>query len=405
MEVQFLRKLLDNDFYVANKSKVHRSLFEDDELELYDIISEAHDKYGQILTTDELFALWQDRNPVATSSVTKSIKDLTDRINEEDTISDSVASDLLNGLWQRNTGKKISQLGINLMEGKPEAFDKLLKIVDQAKQGFLPTDFGDDTSTDLALLLQLTSDENRFQFNIPGLSRRVYGIGRGEFGIFYARPETGKTAFGVSLCFGPNGFADQGRRVVYLGNEEATERTMLRAYQAYTGMTRDEIVAAPHLAKERFELIEDKVSMKNIQGWPMSEVKAYVKHKEADVVIVDQMDKVTVDGSFNSTHEKLREVYIQAREMMKECNCAGLAVSQASADAEGKTKVTPDMMEGSKTGKFAEVDLAIGIGKFPDNPDGTPETTRILTIGKNKISGWHGEVTCKIEPEISRYVD
>lgn len=405
MELQFLKKLLDNDFYTSNKSKVHRTLFEDDELELYDIISEAHDKYGQILTPDELFALWQSKNPVAQTSVVRSIKDLTDRISEEDTISDAVASDLLTGLWQRNVGKRISQLGINLMEGKPEAFDKLSTLIEKSKQGFLPTDFGEDTTKELEQLLAITSDDNRFRFNIPGLSRVVYGIGRQEFGIYFARPETGKTAFGVSLCFGPNGFAEQGRKVAYLGNEESTERTMLRAYQAYTGMTKEEIITSPHLARERFELIEDKVSMKNIQGWPMSEVKAYVKYKEADVVIVDQMDKVTVDGSFNSTHEKLREVYVQGREMMKECNCAGFAVSQASADAEGRTQLTPDMMEGSKTGKYAEADLIIGIGKFPDNPDGTPETTRILNIGKNKLSGWHGQVTCKLEQEISRYVD
>lgn len=405
MEHAFLKKLLDNDFYNANKQKVHRTLFEDAELELYDIIAESHDKYGKALTTDELFALWHDKNPVAQSSVVKSFKDLTERIESEDKISDAVASDLMTGLWQRNYGKRISQLGINLMEGKPEAFDKLLAMVEKGKDGFLPTDFGEDTTKDISVLLKLTSDENRFRFNIPGLSRRVYGIGRKEFGIYYARPETGKTAFGVSLAFAPGGFADQGLRVAYLGNEEPTERTMLRAYQAYTGMTKEEITLAPHLAKERFELIEDKVSMKSIHGWTMSDIRAYVKHIEADVVITDQLDKVTVDGSFNSTHEKLREVYVQYRALMDDCNSAGFAVSQASADAEGKVTLTPDMMEGSKTGKYAEADLIIGIGKYPDPQDGTPELTRFLNIGKNKISGWHGQITSKIEPEISRYVD
>lgn len=404
MELQFLKKILDPDFYTSNKTKLHRALFEDDALELYEIITDAHNKYGQILTPQELFGLWQNKNPIATASVTASIKDMVDRIENEDTVSDQVAADLLAGLWQRNVGKKVSQLGINLMEGRMEAFDKIIKLVEQSKNGFTPTDFGEDTTKELDILLDTVSDSKRFKFNIPTLHRHVYGLGRQEFGILFARPETGKTALAVSFIFAPGGFVDQGAKVIYLGNEERTERTMLRAYQAYTGMTKEEIINNPSLARERFELIEDKVSMRNVQGWSMSEVKAYVKHKEGDVVIVDQMDKVSVDGTFSRTDEKLREVYTQAREMMKECDCAGFAVSQASADAEGRTILTADMMEGSKTGKYAEADLIIGVGKHPDNADGTPELTRYLTVSKNKISGWHGTETCRIEPGISRYV-
>jgi hypothetical protein len=78
-----------------------------------------------------------------------------------------------------------------------------------------------------------------------------------------------------------------------------------------------------------------------------------------------------------------------------------IAISQASADAHGKTRISFDMMENSKTGKAAEADLIIGIGKHGSLD--SLDTTRVMCISKNKISGYHGEITCNIEPQLSRY--
>ena len=81
-------------------------------------------------------------------------------------------------------------------------------------------------------------------------------------------------------------------------------------------------------------------------------------------------------------------------------------MSQASNDARGKLRVSPFDMEGSKIGKFAELDLAIGIGanEQGDQPDTEPDMTRCLTIGKNKLNGWHGPIMCMLDAKVSRYV-
>jgi hypothetical protein len=63
------------------------------------------------------------------------------------------------------------------------------------------------------------------------------------------------------------------------------------------------------------------------------------------------------------------------------------------------------MMEGSKIGKAAETDLVIGIGKYDEANSGEPDPLRFLYVGKNKLNGWHGAITCKLEGEVSRYVD
>jgi K+-sensing histidine kinase KdpD len=79
-------------------------------------------------------------------------------------------------------------------------------------------------------------------------------------------------------------------------------------------------------------------------------------------------------------------------------------MSQANAEAEGSTILTFDMMENSRTGKAAEADLIIGIGKAHTDGD-TPNFMRNLNIIKNKINGWHGVVNTVLVPSKSRYVE
>jgi len=58
------------------------------------------------------------------------------------------------------------------------------------------------------------------------------------------------------------------------------------------------------------------------------------------------------------------------------------------------------MMENSKTGKAAEADVIIGVGKRSDLGEASE---RSLCISKNKITGWHGTIHCNIDDRLSRY--
>ena len=116
---------------------------------------------------------------------------------------------------------------------------------------------------------------------------------------------------------------------------------------------------------------------------------------------MDQLDKINVTGTFARTDEKLRSIYTKYREICKRHDLFGIGISQASADAEGKTNVTYAMMENSKTGKAAEADLIIGIGH--QNVVDSESTLRSLCVSKNKITGWHGRIDCVINPYLSRY--
>lgn len=179
---------------------------------------------------------------------------------------------------------------------------------------------------------------------------------------------------------------------------------MLRAISCYTGMTRDELELNVEEAREKFNGISANVIMKDIQDWTLPKIEKYINKIEPAVVVLDQGDKVTVHGQYSASHERLRELFKSLRELAKRTNVALLTVSQASADARGRTRLTAMDMEGSKIGKSAETDLIIGIAKaVNDNEDNEEDTTRFITVSKNKISGWHGTIVVNINSELSQY--
>jgi hypothetical protein len=79
-------------------------------------------------------------------------------------------------------------------------------------------------------------------------------------------------------------------------------------------------------------------------------------------------------------------------------------MSQLSADAEGRTTLNQSMMQGSRTGKAAEADLMLLIGKAA-SVEGQEEESplRHVNIVKNKLNGYHGMVNCNLDYLTARY--
>jgi hypothetical protein len=114
---------------------------------------------------------------VATNSEKADFQDLLDDIRNANAISADVASDVIAKLWQREVGREITNLGINISEGDESAMPLLQNLMERVGESYAVDDFGPPTTTDIYELLEETSDENRWQFNIRSLSRELYGIG------------------------------------------------------------------------------------------------------------------------------------------------------------------------------------------------------------------------------------
>ena len=99
----------------------------------------------------------------------------------------------------------------------------------------------------------------------------------------------------------------------------------------------------------------------------------------------------------------LKAAAIHARNISKQYDCAVIWMSQLSAEAEGRADLNQAMMEGSKTGKAAEADLMILIGKTQQAEGEEEDPIRYLNIAKNKLNGFQGKITCQLDGSRSLY--
>ena len=401
MEQQLIKLLMHREFFNANKHRVMRSMFPNELGDLYDVIMDSHTNYERDLSSQEVREIYRVSNPTATRAKRDAVAEVLYDIEQLPKIGTDVATDVLNKMWQQEIGRNIADLGLAIMEGSPEKLHDIKSLIEKSEKGFVPEDELTPVTTDVNTLLEHVDNEDCWEFNIPSLSKSVRGGKAGEFMIAFARPEIGKTAFYVSLVASPNGFCSQGANVHIITNEEPARRTMLRAVSAYTGFTEKDIYNNRSQASEKFTEISANITMIDNVDASIEWLDKYCQENTPDILVVDQLDKINVTGTFARTDEKLRSIYTKYREICKRHNLFGIGISQASADAEGKTNVTYAMMENSKTGKAAEADLIIGIGKsdVTDNDD----KRRYLTVSKNKLTGFHGRVVCNLDTEMSRY--
>jgi len=403
LDTSILKSLLKHDFYEKNKQNLNQKLFSDEIRSLFSVVETAHERYKTDLTAQELYKIWEVEHPVATKAEREDVYDLIGHVEAEPEYNEEISSDIIQRLWQRNFGKRLAVLALELAEGNPRAFSLITEAVSKHTEGFADDDLGPNTCDDFVLLAEEFDDSTRAKFPLQQLYRRVPGINKTEFGIIFATPNTGKTAFCVSLALAPGGFVDQGFKIAFLGNEEATKRTVIRAHGTCTGMTAQQMFEDPKKTREIYKArSKGLVVFKDTQDFDLDQIDRYLGREKAQIVFIDQADKVMIGGNFNASHERLRELYRRLREMAKKHDCAIFGVSQASAEADGRTRLTYTMMEGSKIGKAAEADLILGIGKQDLEED---DNLRYITCSKNKINGWHGTITCQIQPDISRYVD
>jgi replicative DNA helicase len=402
MEKQLINLLLKKEFYSKNKSKVGKTVFTNGVGSFYDTIKKAHDKYPDTdLDIDEVSLLHTDvYNPALTRAAKTNFLNLIEDIKSENIPNIDVASDILDSVYKRSLAHKIAIEATNIYNGGESNFSTIQNLIDS-----IQNEVQEDTEVvtdDIHTLIKEIDADTQYKFgDIPDLRKLVKGVGRGNLAIVFARPETGKTAFWVSLVANRNGFASQGAKVHALVNEEPAVRTQMRLISCWTGMTKDEIIDDVDKAKEEWNKIKSNVKILDTVDWDLDQMDSHCKTHKPDILIVDQLDKVSISGSFARTDEKLRAIYTGAREIAKRNDCCVVAVSQASAEAHGRTELSFDMMENSKTGKAAEADLIIGIGQ--QNTVDSESTLRTLCVSKNKITGWHGRIDCVINPFLSRY--
>jgi replicative DNA helicase len=401
IEKQMIRLMLNKKFYTQYKGVLSPTVFAGDISSLYETIQKAHEKYEDDIKVDELYSLHTAIfNPALTRAAKEKFSELIEDIREVQEPNKEIAKDIMRILSDRDLAQRIAVEATEIFNGKEANFSDITSMIDKHKS-ITDEDKVFAVTNNVDEVLDLLGMTTKWKFNIPMLKNNVGGIGGGNLMISFARPETGKTAFWISLCAGPEGFAEQGAKIHAFINEEPAIRTQMRAISCYTGMTREEIIQEKNVAQRVWSEIKDNISMFDTVDWSMDDIDSHCEKHRPDIIVIDQLDKINVTGTFARTDEKLRQIYTSAREIAKRRDCAVIAMSQASAEAHNRNSISFDQMENSKTGKAAEADLIIGIGR--NSIVDLENKIRTLCISKNKINGYHGEPVCTIRRSISRY--
>ena len=401
IEKQMIKLMLNKNFYSQYKGSISPTVFSGDISSLYDTIQKAHEKYEDNIKIGELYSLHTTVfNPALTRAAKEKFSELIEDIKEVQEPSKEIAKDIMRVLSDRDLAQRIAVESTEIFNGKDANFNDIITMIEKHKHG-LDEEKTPAVTNNVNEVLESLSVTTKWKFNIPVIKENIGGIGAGNLMIAFARPETGKTAFWVSLCAGPNGFAEQGAKIHAFINEEPAVRTQMRAISCYTGMTREEVIQDTDTAQSYWSDIKDNISMFDTVDWSMEDIDTHCEKHKPDIIIIDQLDKINVKGTYARTDEKLRQIYTATREIAKRRDCAVIAISQASADAHNRNSISFDQMENSKTGKAAEADLIIGIGRN-SNSD-LENKIRTLCVSKNKINGYHGEPVCTIRRSISRY--
>ena len=408
MELSLIRSLMDKDFYDEHRgARCPDRLFSKDVRKIKQSIDTAMDRYERTVTPAEIEALFMANNPTLTTAQKTAYSHLFQQVSKEQPMGSDVAQEVLSKLFQQVIGEDIANLRFDYVNGSKSTLEPLRQMLEQYGDDFTPHLNVEWEDIDFDTIMELNDLEARWIFNIPTLTRKVEGINAGHLIEIGARPNTGKTSFHASLVAGPNGFCDQGARVIVLCNEEGYGRVVMRYINAVSGYDKHQL-KDPQIRKkalQSFLKIKPNLMFKDATGRDMNWVESVCKSYKPDIIILDMGDKFARTAGFSRPDEALKANAIHARQIAKQQECAVFYMSQLSADAEGKVVLNQAMMEGSRTGKAAEADLMIMISKNP-TVEGQEEedNQRHINVVKNKLSGWHGIVHTDLEYKIARYV-
>ena len=407
--LEIIKALCDKDIYNEVRGQIPLSAFEREPKRIVEAIVSAQATYSKSLKLSEIQNIFFSTNSSLTTAQRDSYKLLFAKIKQTDDISLEVAKDVLQSLWRVEVGRQVSELGFSLMEGHTSSLDSLSKLIDDYASGFV-TDASpfEGINLDPQTLIDSMNVQTKWAFNVSSLAERVSGVSAGHFVVIGSRPETGKTSSHASFAMGPYGWIEQGAKVHVLCNEEPANRVALRYLSAATNKSEEELLGGGGSAING-EWKKDNLFIDRIEeAYGIDGIEAHLKENRPDILVIDMLDKVSLPDSKTITaqHEKLREIYRRTRDLATRYECAIFGYSQLSADAEGRVNLNLSMMENSRTGKAAEADLMILIGKYA-MIEGASENDprRVFNIAKNKISGWHGQINVMLDGRVARYED
>lgn len=344
-------------------------------------------------------------NYLLQDSERKELRELLDSIFSLEVNVEAVIS-LLEEHRRRSLAGDIAKMALDVEDGRSPV-DDLLSLFSQFELQEVEDTSPVTVNMNLAELYTSQVATPGLRWRLKFLNESFGSLRKGDFGFIFARPETGKTTFLASEI--SHMVEQTDGNILWFNNEEQGNKVGIRCFQAVLGMTTDTLWSDLERNQKVYDMkTKDQIKIYDFEdSSSIQRIEQILKTTKPALIIFDQIDKLK---GFKAERKdlELKAIYQWAREIAK-TYAPVIAVSQASGEAEGKTWLTMDMVDGSKTAKQGEADWILGIGKESDNTS----RFRYFNICKNKLLGdsdtlpekRHGSAKVMIRAEVARYED
>lgn len=251
-------------------------------------------------------------------------------------------------------------------------------------------------AADVRKLLESMEEEGEWQIAPKCIGRRIKGgVRPGHAIIMAARPERGKTLFGVNMAAG---FLAQGAKVLYLANEDPVPDIILRLVCNMSGRTEDEVRADPDEAMEEARQYgyDNAVFAGMSPGTPF-EIEALTRKYKPDILFVDQLRNIATKSENNTL--RLEQVARELRNIARRQSCVVVGITQIGDSGRDTNYLNDGDIDGSNTGIPGACDIMILIGC---DEEYEKRDLRMVNLAKNKRGGNHDSFPVQIDRNLSR---
>ena len=214
------------------------------------------------------------------------------------------------------------------------------------------------------------------------------GAAPGDHIVIFGPTEIGKSLLAINMVAG---FLRQGKRVLYVSNEDAAVKVRGRVRSNLSGMSADEIRLHPDEARLRSEQKGfQNLFTGNMDPGDVRQIERKVEEVDADVIVIDQLrnlHSVNVKGAAGAT-QRMEAAGQEVRSLLIRKQLIGVSLMQANAGEHGKRAVWfhYDDVDGSRTGVPGTADLLIGVGA---DDEMLLQNMRAISLCKNKLGDDH----------------
>ena len=385
--------LIDDRFLKVNAREIHT---------LYVILKELQSKEIKTYSVDDLGVYFFSKFPMLKQGDKTVYENLFQNLKELD-LSDDLAESYFSSHLQRVRASQIAEASLDYLEGKGTYEDVVGLLSDDEKP---QVEVANIITDDIGQLAKDTVNGKGLSWRSTFLNQSIGPLRKGNFGFYFGRPETGKTAFQTSEASHLVQQLENDEHFILILNEEPGQQVKLRFYCAALGVDMKTLINTKEDAqKELRRLYGKKLVFYDDAGVNKYAIERLCREYKPGLIWIDQLDKV---HGFTGERPDImfKKMYQWGRELSKKY-APVVGVCQAAGSGEGKLWLELDDVDGSKTAKQGEADFIIGIGK------GENEFARGFHILKNKLGYGdecipalrHGRQQAVIVPEHSRYED